>query len=344
MLRFVGLVASSLLFTGCLEGGDRIESSTPSTEPGPTAPGPVAEGGLSEAFARASGALEADEADAATGPDEGALATCADEAYACFDAARLSPSECLDTYIECAVASGVPADHEYLVCLADLSGCWAGVGTAEEADVCYATYDGCIAEATPEPSEPEGPVEPEGPPEGPIEACAYAADECLLAVDPADGPAQAACLSVFSECLLGAGVAADEPYLGCLAEARSCLSEGTSFESAEGCWYGFEVCYDANYGEVEPSPEPEPDPDHGEEPSLCESATYACYDAGGSNLECLGVLETCLLEEGVPEDHPYMVCLDELQACVGPAEASGDYDALEACAETFNQCAEASSR
>lgn len=343
MSRLCGLLVASLSFAGCLEGGERIPT-TPST---PSAPGPVTdvtpvEAGLPEAFARASGALEAGEADPGTAPDEDALATCADEAYACFDAAELSPSECLDTYIACAVASGVPADHEYLVCLADLSGCWAEVGTSEDADVCYATYDGCIAAATPapEPNDPGEPVEPDGP----VEDCAYAADECLLRVDPADGPAQAACLSVFSECLLEVGVAADEPYLGCLAEASTCLSGGTSFESAEQCWYGFEVCYEDNYGGVEPGPEPEPDPDHGQEPSICEAETYACYDEGGSNLECLGVLETCLLEEGVPGDHPYMVCLDELQACVGPAEASGDYDALEACAETFNQCAEASSR
>lgn len=348
MARLVGLLATSLSLVGCLEGGERLSSSTPSTPstPTPSQPGPVVEGGmepgLSEAFARASGALEADEADASTGPDEEALVACADEAYACFDAAEVSPSECLDTYIDCAVGTGVPADHEYLVCLADLSGCWATVSTSEEADLCYATYDGCIAEATPtpEPSEPEAPFEPDGP----VEACAYAADECLLGVDPADGPAQAICLDVFSQCLLEAGVAGEEPYLGCVAETRSCLSGGTSYESVEQCWYGFEVCYYDNYGGFEPGPEPEPDPEHGEEPSVCEAETYACYDEGGSNLECLGVLETCLLEEGVPGDHPYMVCLDELQACVEPAETNEDYDALEACAETFNQCAEASAR
>lgn len=344
MARLVGLLVSSLSLVGCLEGGERLSGSTPVSPPGPSEPGPVVEGGvepgLSEAFARASGALEADDADASTGPDEEALATCADEAYACFDAAELSPSECLDTYIGCAVASGVPADHDYLVCLADLSGCWAAVGTAGDADVCYANYDGCIADATPEPGEREDPVDP-AEPDGPIAACAYAADECLIGVDPADGPAQARCLDAYTECLVEAGVTAEEPYLGCLAETRSCLSGATSFEPVEVCWYGFEVCYEDNYGHVEP--DPEPDPDHGAGESLCEPETVACYDAGGSNAECIGVFQSCLLEEGVPEDHPYMVCLDELVACVGPAEASTDPDAaLEVCAETFNVCAESS--
>ncbi|HRE88535.1 MAG TPA: hypothetical protein PK095_05280 [Myxococcota bacterium] len=300
--------------------------------------------GLSEAFARASGVLEAEDpgaADEGTGPDEEALVACADEAYTCFDEARISPSGCLDTYIACAVASGVPADHEYLVCLGDLSGCWAGVSTSDEADVCYANYDGCVAEATPEPSEPETPSEPvePGDPNGPIEACAYAADDCLLEVDPADGPAQARCLDSYDECLAAAGVAADEPYLGCLADTRACLSDAASYESAELCWYGFQTCYEDNYGYVEPDPEPEPD--NGDEASICEPETIACYEAGGSNAECIGVFQTCLLDSGIPEDHPYMSCLDELIACVGPAEASDDPDAaLEVCADTFNRCAE----
>lgn len=345
MVRLVGLLVSSLSLAACLEGGERLEGPTPSnpTAPAtPDAPGPVVEPvmdpGLSEAFARASGALEADEAPE---PDEAALVVCADEAYACFDAAQVSPSECLDTYIGCAVASGVPADHDYLVCLGDLSGCWAGVGTQEEADVCFVTYDDCIADATPEPepNEPEEPYEPEGP----IEDCAYAAEACLVEADPADGGAQAACLATYSECLLGIGVAPEEPYLGCVSEARSCLSEGGSVESVEACWYGFELCYEEHYGHAEPDPEPRPDPGEPGELSLCESEAYACYDAGGSDLECLGVYETCLLDEGVPEDHPYMVCLDTLIECVGPAESSGDWDALEVCAESFNECAEASS-
>lgn len=354
-MRFIGLLASSLGLLGCLEGGERVSGPTPTAPSTPSTPStpvpvePVADAGFSEAFARASGALEATDADGADGadgapaPDEAALAACADEAYACFDVGLISPSACLDTYIECAVASGVPADHEYLVCLAELSGCWSEVASTEEADVCFASYDQCIADATPEPTEPEVPDEPGEPvdPNDPVEACAYAADACLVAVDPADGPAQAACLDTYTGCLVAAGITADEPYFGCLADTRSCLSDASSFESDDLCWYGFQVCYEDNYGHVEPDPEPEPEPDHGE--SLCEPETLECYDAGGSNAECIGVFQSCLLDAGVPEDHPYMSCLDELIACVGPAEASDDPDtALEVCAETFNQCAEAS--
>lgn len=337
MSRLGGLLVASYLFTGCLEGGEKV----PTTPSKPSTPGPV---GLPEAFARASGALEAD----AVEPDEAALVLCADEGYACFAAGERSPSACLDDYIACAVQSGVPADHDYLVCLGALSGCWLEVGTSEEADACYSTYDDCIGDATQRP-EPGDPGEPNDPgdeptePEGPLEACAHAADDCLIGVDPADGPAQARCLDTYAECLVEAGVPADEPYLGCLAQTRGCLLEDqASAESAEVCWYGFQLCYEDNYGGLEPHPDPDPEPNHGTGESVCETETYACYDAGGSNLECLGVLETCLLEEGVPEDHPYMDCLEELIACVGPAEARYDEAALEVCAETFNQCAEAS--
>lgn len=333
MSRVGALVFASMSLVGCLEGGERIPT-TPST---PATPGPVAEPNadraVAEALARASGALAADEE---ASLDEAALEQCADTAYACFEQGERSPSECLDTYILCVVDSGVPADHDYLQCLAGLSGCWRELGSDDEGDLCHTTYDTCIAEATPRP-DPREPDDVPDSPTDPVEACALAADECLASSDPESGQAQAACLDAYAVCLTDAGVPEVEPYFGCLGEARVCLAGSGDAGAIEACWDGFMTCYEESYGTTDPYPEP--DPDIGESP--CESETYACYDEGGSNLECIEVLETCLLEEGVPEDHPYMVCLGALISCVGPAEASAEPDAaLDICAETFNQCVE----
>lgn len=336
------ILFSSLSLMGCLEGGQRL--STPASAP----PAAEVEAEVSEAFARASGALETGETSDTAVPDEAALLLCADDAYACLEGGQVDPSACLDTYIACAVGTGIPADNGYLVCLDGLSGCWREVGSVDEADVCYATYDGCLVDlefALENGDEDEAEEVRPDEPSNAIEACAYAADDCLMALSETDAAGQAACVVTYSECLVEAGVSTEEPYLGCLADTTVCLNEGT--EAVDTCWYFFQVCYDENYPTDEVS-EPDPSDDHdnpddswGESP--CEQETMACYDDGGSNVTCLGVLRSCLLRSGVPEDHPYIECLDPLIGCVGPAESSTDPDtALGVCSDTFNQCVDSS--
>jgi hypothetical protein len=293
----------------------------------------------SQAVATASGSLEANDG-AASEPDWLALEACADTATRCFEDGTIGATVCIDTYVACAVGAGVSAADPSLGCLSTLARCLETASDEEAAEVCVGSYEGCI-ESIPVPVG-DGPGDDVPPSdldsEDPLDACTLAADACLMEADPADGPAQAACLGGYGACLEDIGVDPAEPYLGCLAEAEGCFAAAGA--NVDGCWDAFGGCVDAAYPHDSP-PEHDPEDDEGDarEPSLCEPETMACYEAGGSNAACLRVFATCLVDAGVPEDEPYLVCVEALIVCAEPAESGPDPDAaLEVCADDFQVC------
>ncbi len=336
-----------LVVVGCLDDGGLVrpaveqETPSPSDEPAPESPEPASPADeRGSDFSRAMGSLEAE---AGAMMDEAALVACADTGNLCFEEGT-DPVVCISDYVTCVVAGGLPADHPYLVCLGDLSSCWSAAGDDEGAlDTCFYAYDSCLAEVVPtEPTEPTEPTDPRDPPTDPGEAALLACEEqagwCFERVGE-EGVDEATCSATYRDCIVAAGVPADEPYVVCIDQVVECLAG----DDDEACWGSFEGCVDAAYP-YEPEPH-EPDgnePPEGEEEyeyALCEEPTMDCYEAGGSNVECMGVYRSCLLDEGYSADDPGMVCLDALIVCAGPAEASADPDAaLEVCAREFDTC------
>lgn len=331
LVRGLSLGLAPLLVAGCLDEGGPTSSSVERVTPSAEA---IAELSDHEGFSRATGALEAE-----TAPmmDEAALEVCADAGNLCLDGGQ-DVLTCIDGYVDCVVAAGLPSDHPYLVCLETLVSCWSTAGDDEGAvNTCFVAYDSCLGEDLPEASPPPT-TEPEpGDPsdqDAALLACEDEASACLAsAMDDAD---TAVCTGGYRDCIVAVGVSPEEPYVVCLDEATACLTDGSG-----PCWDQFDACVDAAYpydgGNGSGGHEPgEPD-DY--EPALCEDPVVTCYEDGGSNVACIGAYRTCLLAEGWRVDDAEIICLDTLIACAGPAEASADPDAaLEACADEFNIC------
>jgi len=324
-----------LVVVGCLDDGGvlrpAVEQETPSSvdEPTPDSPEPATPvGERGSDFARAMGSLEAE---AGEMMDEAALLACADAGNLCFEDGG-DPVVCIGDYVSCVVAGGVPSDHPYLVCLGDLSSCWSAAGDDESAlDTCFYAYDSCLAEVVvTEPTEPTVPTDP-------FEAALFVCDEQATACFGRIGEAgvdEASCTAAYSDCIVAAGVSSDEPHVVCLDQVVECLAG----DDDEACWVSFDGCVEAAYP-YEPEHHEPPEGEEEYEYALCEETTIDCYEAGGSNVECMGVYRSCLLDEGYPADDAGILCLDRLIACSGPAEASEDPDAaLEVCARDFDTC------
>lgn len=322
-----------LVWTGSLVG---CLESRPPAEP---LAGPESESSLGfRIVAPFEGADAAETAPGAESSDS--VDTCAETANACLESSG-DPVGCVRGYVVCAVGAGLEADHPYLECVERLATCWEASEDLALAEACALEYDDCVnaylasvpTDPT-DPTDPSAPTEPAEPtdPADPFVGCVDEANACFEA-RPDD---ELGCVTGYRDCLVGLG--ADAPYIGCLDSVITCLGAGSH---SDACYELFDYCVASAYPA---EPESDPGADHGAEPdaqewAVCEEPTMNCYEFGGTNVECLTVYRSCLIDYGLSDDDSRIACLDTLIECAGPAEASADPDAaLEVCASDFNAC------
>lgn len=332
----LGVLGWGASMAGCLEDRPPAEAASDS------------EGDRTALGVRLLAALEGSGgADAAGAPDPaeaaevaGSWDDCAETANTCLETSG-DPVGCIRGYVVCAVGTGLEADHPYLVCVEGLATCWEASEELTLAEACALEYDDCVEAylasvpaEPPYPTEPSDPTEPAGPsdPADPFAGCIDEVNACFEA-RPDD---ELGCVTGYRDCLVGVG--ADAPYIGCLDSVIACLGAGGH---SDACYEVFDHCVASAYP---PDPGTDPGAEHGTGPdeyewAVCEEPTVHCYELGGTNVDCLTVYRSCLIDYGLETDDPRIGCLDTLIECVAPAEASADPDAaLEVCALDFNAC------